>query len=109
MYPCAHAHTRPGAHPWTLICTRARRSNYLVIIGKMVTKRLQNGLVPCKRSSPVVEYRHGNGLDRKGSPNPNNARSDGAGKFPDKSPKGKRSFPERKEVQKQIVRNGAQA
>ena len=34
------------------------------------------------------------------------ARSEGAGKFPDKSPKGKRSFPERKEVQTQLVRNG---
>ena len=105
----ARAHTRPGAHPGTLIGTRARDQTILVFSGKMVTKRLQNGLVPCKWSSPVVEYRHGNGLDRKGNPNPNNARSEGAGKFPDKSSNGKRSFPERKEVQKQLVRNGAQA
>lgn len=104
-----HTHTHAGAHPGTLICTRARDQAILVFSGKMVTKRLQNGLVPCKRSSPVVEYRHGNGLDRKGSPNPNNARSEGAGKFPDKSSNSKRSFPERKEVQKQIVRNGAHA
>lgn len=43
----------------------------------MVTKGLQNGLVPCKWSSPVVEYRHGNGLDRKGRKFPNNARKEG--------------------------------
>ena len=109
---CACAHTRPGAHPGTLIGTRARDQAILVFSGKMVTKRLQNGLVPCKRSSPVVEYRHGNGLDQldqKESSNPNNARSDGAEKFPDKSSNSKRSFLERKEVQKQIVQNGAHA
>lgn len=98
-----HTHTHAGAHPGTLICTRARDQAILVFSGKMVTKRLQNGLVPCKRSSPVVEYRHGNGLDRKGSLNPNNARSDGAGKFPDKSFESKQSFPKRKEMQTHLV------
>nr|DAI12132.1 MAG TPA: hypothetical protein [Bacteriophage sp.]DAQ57322.1 MAG TPA: hypothetical protein [Bacteriophage sp.] len=38
---CACAHTRPGAHPGTLIGTRARDQTILVFSGKIVTKRLQ--------------------------------------------------------------------
>lgn len=57
----------------------------------------------------VVKYRHGKRKAERLNDFPNNARSDGAGKFPDKSSNSKRSFPERKEVQKQIVRNGAHA
>ena len=102
--------SRTRTHPsGTLIGTYARESNYFGNYWKKGYKKLQNGLIPCKRSSPVVEYRHGNGLDRKGSSNPNNARSEGAEKSPDKSFESKRSFPERKEMQKQIVRNGAHA